>query len=89
MNLDNLTPEQIEKVKSLKTAEEIRALANEEGYSLSDEELEAISGGLSGWSDLKDKYLVCPKCKVAFELEKGKDFQKCPRCREVYLVPRD
>ena len=88
MEFENLTPEQQERVNG-KTPEEILALANEEGYSLSDEELDAISGGVSGWQNLKYKYLVCPVCKAPFELEKGKDFQKCPSCGEVYLVPLD
>lgn len=47
MNYEDLTPEQQEKLKAAKTPEEIIALAKEEGYDLSDEELEAISGGLS------------------------------------------
>ena len=45
MNFDDLTPEQKEKAKACKTPEEILALAREEGYELSDEELEAVSGG--------------------------------------------
>ena len=45
MNIDELTPEQQAKVKAAKTPEQILALAAEEGYELSDEELEAVSGG--------------------------------------------
>ena len=39
------TPEQREKAKSAKTPEEILALAQEEGYKLSIDELDAASGG--------------------------------------------
>ena len=47
MRLEDLTPEQKDKVKACKTPEEILALAKEEGYELSDEELNAVSGGLT------------------------------------------
>lgn len=45
MTYDELSPELQEKVKNCKTPEDVLKLAAEEGYSLSDEELEAISGG--------------------------------------------
>ena len=46
MEISNLTPEQIEKAKACKTPEELLALAKEEGYELSEEELEGIAGGV-------------------------------------------
>lgn len=45
MDPKNLTPELREKAKSCKTPEEVFALAKEEGYELSEEELSAVSGG--------------------------------------------
>ena len=45
MNFDDLTAEQKAKARAAKTPEEILALAKEEGYELSDDELEAVSGG--------------------------------------------
>lgn len=45
MNFDELTDEQKAKAKAAKTPEQILALAEEEGLELSDEELEAVSGG--------------------------------------------
>lgn len=45
MNLDNLTPEQIEKAKACKTTKELVALAKAEGVELTDDQLAAISGG--------------------------------------------
>ena len=53
MNFDDLTPEQKEKVRACKTSEDILALAKEEGYELSEKELEALSGG-SAWTDAVD-----------------------------------
>lgn len=46
MDFNSLTEEQKARMKACKTPEEIRALAREEGYELSDEELEAVVGGL-------------------------------------------
>lgn len=48
MEFKNLTPEQQAKAKACKTPEEMIALAAAEGYELSDEELQAVSGG-SAW----------------------------------------
>lgn len=46
MNFEDLkNPELQEKLKSAKTAEELVALAKEQGLELSDEQLEAFSGG--------------------------------------------
>ena len=42
----DLTPEQLEKAKACKSGEELSAMAKELGYELSDEELDAISGGV-------------------------------------------
>ena len=53
MNFEDLTPEQQEKAKACRTAEDILALAKEEGYELSDTELESIAGGYF-WDDGSD-----------------------------------
>ena len=44
----NISPELREKAKACKTPEEVLELAKKEGYKLSDEEMESISGG--GWT---------------------------------------
>ena len=46
MKFEDLTPEQMEKARACKTPEDIVALAKEEGYELSDEELKSISGSV-------------------------------------------
>ncbi|MBQ9069005.1 MAG: Nif11-like leader peptide family natural product precursor [Eggerthellaceae bacterium] len=58
MNFEDLTDEQKAKAVNAKTPEEILALAKEEGYELSDEELSAVSGGGNGWCP-KDCNQVC------------------------------
>ena len=45
MDFKNLTEEQKAKARECKTPEEMLALAREEGYELSDAELEAVAGG--------------------------------------------
>ena len=49
MNIEDLTPEQIEKAKVCKTVEELGALAESEDVKLSNEQFEAISGGGVDW----------------------------------------
>lgn len=50
-DIKDLTPEQKEKALHCKTPEDILALAKEEGYELSDEELESVSGGWCPYED--------------------------------------
>ena len=45
MKLKDLSPELQEKAKACKTVEELKALAQENGFELSDDELEGVSGG--------------------------------------------
>ena len=45
MTIDDLSPELKEKALACKTPEEMLDLAKEEGYELSEAELEAVSGG--------------------------------------------
>ena len=54
MNFEDLkNPELQQKLKSAKTAEELVALARDQGLELTDDQLEAMSGG-------KEWYQVCP-----------------------------
>ena len=57
--LKGLTLEQKNKVLSCKKNDEILALAKEEGITLTDEQLEAVSGGECG----NDGFMQCPSCK--------------------------
>lgn len=61
MEFDKLSPELQKKVRECKTPEEIVALAREEGYEITDEELQAISGGVkwSLWCSDQQCYQVC------------------------------
>lgn len=50
MGFDDLTPEQRQKALACKTPDELLELAKEEGYTLSEEELDAVAGGKVVWS---------------------------------------
>lgn len=54
MHYDDLTPEQQEKARACKTPQDFLALAEEEGYVLSDEELNSISAGDGIWDCFTD-----------------------------------
>ena len=65
MSFENV-PDSIKKrAQACKTPEELLALAAEEGYELSDEELKAINGGIlysdCTWDDCND--VNCKLCK--------------------------
>ena len=53
-----MTEEQIAKVKDCKNTEEILKIAKEEGAELTDDQLEAVSGGGCGFVDPTN----CPGC---------------------------
>ena len=57
--LNGLTEEQIARVKACKSTEEMLALAKNEGIELTDEQLEAVSGGCTM---PEPKPIVCPQC---------------------------
>ncbi|MBR1846720.1 MAG: Nif11-like leader peptide family natural product precursor, partial [Bacilli bacterium] len=54
--LKGLSEEQIAKLKECKNTEEILAVAKKEGVELTEEQLEAVSGGGCG------DPLICPRC---------------------------
>lgn len=56
--LEGLSEEQIAKVKECKNQEELLALAKREGIELTDEQLEAVSGG----SICSSPTFTCPEC---------------------------
>lgn len=55
MNFEDLTPEQQEKARACKTPEEVLALARQEGYELSDAELDGIAGGAWACDNYRNK----------------------------------
>ena len=61
MTFDDLTDEQKARVKACKTADELIALAKEEGVELSEEQLNSISGGDSWWCPTATS---CPNYEV-------------------------
>ena len=54
MNFEDMTPEQKEKALACKTPEEVYALVKEDGLELTEDELEAVSGGSICWDNCPD-----------------------------------
>lgn len=81
--LKGLTEEQVAKVKACKNQEELLALAKQEGIELTDEQLEAVAGGLCEGSQ-------CPKCgsmntKKGWTMLEG-DYNHCLDCDHYWQV---
>ena len=55
MNFDDLTDDQKAKARACKTPDEMLDLAKQEGFELSDDELDAVSGGGWCWDDCGSK----------------------------------
>ena len=81
--LKGLTEEQIAKVKACKNQEEVLKVAKEEGIELTDEQLEAVSGGVCTASMPK-----CPRCGsnefVTEEYSGGSYHYCCTQCQEYW-----
>ena len=76
--LKGLTDEQIKKVEACNSSEEVLALAKAEGYELSEEQLEAVSGGGCGGG--KEKCDECGSENIK-EYEEGKNtVYQCKDC---------
>ena len=79
-----LTKEQIAKLKACKSSEEVLKAAKEEGIELSDEQLEAVSGGNCSPAG------NCPFCgsdEVEYSpgcWEHGDALYHCMKCRKYY-----
>ena len=85
--LNGLTNEQIAKVKACKNHEELLALAKEKDIELTDEQLNAISGGgaCSVVSDVGDflNPFDCPKCG-SNNVEKDGNKYTCKKCGHTW-----
>lgn len=82
--LKGLTEEQISRARNCKSNEELLALAKQEGIVLTDEQLEAVSGG--GCRDTTVSS-VCPECGATVTKEAYNDSYNvmvvsftCPKC---------
>ena len=96
--LKGLTEEQIARVKACKTTEEMLALAKEEGIELTEEQLEAVSGGNCGGTGTSTRVrsgkIVCPychggECYGSWYLQGPVDrhFYYCPTCHREFDTP--
>ena len=70
MNFEDLTPEQLEKANACTSVEELFKLAVEEGVELTDEQMEALSGGGEVINTF-GKGIQCKSCKKGFFRKTG------------------
>lgn len=87
--LKGLTDEQIRKVEACKNPAEILELAKAEGVELSEEQLEAVSGGCGGGKEYEPD-VKCPICgshKVN-SYDWMPDMKKyiCQKCNELWYA---
>ena len=84
MDFNSLTPEQVEKAKACKSADELVALAKAEGVELTDEQLDQISGG-SVWEETKHSEVTCRSCGKKVTWTGVSDTPvMCPYCGYVF-----
>ena len=85
-----LTQEQIAKVKACKSQEEILKVAKEEGLELTDEQLEAVSGGCG-----TGNYPQCPNCggretePKSYNDVWGYTIYRCHRCNNCFTDQKE
>jgi len=81
MQLNDLSPEQQNKASECKSPADILALAQEEGYELTDDELDQISGGSWMGSALR-----CPFCGSSKAEPQGMHSYRCSACNQVFKI---
>lgn len=82
MEIEGLTPEQLEKLDTCEKPEEVLALAKEVGYELSEEELDTIAGGEWSPSGGSATLPVCPQCGAKLVWRSKWHLWYCPMCKE-------
>ena len=88
--LKGLSEEQIAKIKACKSQEEMLELAKQEGLELTDEQLEAVSGGCA-----TGNYPPCPNCGGTETEPKGYNevwgytIYRCYRCKYCFTDQKE
>lgn len=81
--LKGLSEEQIKKLNACNSSEEILTLAKDEGVELTNEQLEAISGGACHFQKI-----TCPYCgsdSVHKTMIEGSEAYDCWSCNERFI----
>ena len=87
MDLSNLTDEQLDKARHCETPEEILSLVQSDGIELTDEQLEAVSGGEKDWTG--STVHRCPNCGSTnthyYDNTEIGDYRKCYDCGHTWV----
>lgn len=86
MGLEDLTPEQREKIAG-KTPEEILEIAKEDGYELTEDEIQEIFEEEERWSE-NARPLVCRNCGnpfMTYDINRAEGTMQilCDRCGQI------
>lgn len=81
MDFENLTPELRARMAACSTPAEMLALAGEENYELTDEELDQVVGGAGMWGP--DNRLKCPLCASGDLEPQGMHTYRCQNCHAL------
>lgn len=82
--LKGLTEEQIKMAKACSNASDLLQLAKDEGVELTDEQLDAISGGFCFGP--QEQSINCPSCHMGkgFVVQLDEDVYECKSCHLVF-----
>ncbi len=84
MLYDGLTPSQRKEALAGEAPEDILALARQDGYELTDEELDQVAGGVDAWGDQKDAVIKCSSCGSDKVEPQGMHTYRCLNCHNVF-----
>ena len=86
MRYEDLTPGQRKEMLAEGAPADILARARQEGYELTDEELDQVTGGADAWGDQKKIVIKCPSCGSDNVEPQGMHSYRCLNCHNVFNV---
>ena len=83
-----ITEEQKARLRGAESLKELIAAAEKEGIELTDDQLEALSGGEAPWASYHEYWVYC-YCGESIRVEKDTRSVRCPKCGTlITIVPK-